>query len=50
MKIREGRKRQKKHPQGGMIVSLPTSASPLKKSPKRTNLQIPPESLEFEKW
>lgn len=24
--------------------------SPLKKSPKWTNLQIPPESLEFEKW
>ena len=26
------------------------SWSPLKKSPKWTNLQIPPESLEFEKW
>ena len=24
--------------------------SPLKKSPKWTNLQKPPESLEFEKW
>ena len=31
-------------------IRLGFTASPLKKSPKWTNLQIPPESLEFEKW
>ena len=33
-----------------IIASPRQRKSPLKKSPKWTNLQKPPESLEFEKW
>ena len=33
-----------------MDVHMPVIESPLKKSAKWTNLQKPPESLEFEKW